>query len=106
MIAELGQVALLGAVLISILMGVLPMIGAARGNQQLMNVGRTAATAQFLLVGSAFAMLTSTPKMLLPKILFLCSLSMILIMLLPTVVCSLLKAFLLISRVERRKGGK
>jgi len=58
MIAELGQVALLGAVLISILMGVLPMIGAARGNQQLMNVGRTAATAQFLLVGSAFAMLT------------------------------------------------
>jgi len=58
MIAEFGQVALLGAVLISILMGVLPMIGAARGNQQLMNVGRTAATAQFLLVASAFVMLT------------------------------------------------
>ena len=58
MIAEFGQVALLGAVLISIMMGVLPMIGAARGNQQLMKVGSTAATAQFLLVASAFAMLT------------------------------------------------
>jgi len=34
------------------------MIGAARGNQQLMKVGSTAATAQFLLVASAFAMLT------------------------------------------------
>jgi cytochrome c-type biogenesis protein CcmF len=58
MIAEFGQIALLGAVLISILMGILPLIGASRGNQQLMNVGRTAATAQFLLVGFAFALLT------------------------------------------------
>ena len=33
MIAEFGQVALLGAVLISVLMGVFPLIGVARGNQ-------------------------------------------------------------------------
>ena len=57
MIVELGQIALLGAVLISVIMGVLPMIGAARGNQQLMQVGRTAATAQFVLVAIAFAIL-------------------------------------------------
>jgi cytochrome c-type biogenesis protein CcmF len=34
------------------------MIGAANGNQQLMKVGSTAATAQFLLVATAFALLT------------------------------------------------
>jgi cytochrome c-type biogenesis protein CcmF len=58
MIAEFGQVALLGALLISVLMGLLPLIGATRGNQQLMKVGVAGATAQFLLIGSAFAMLT------------------------------------------------
>jgi len=58
MIAEWGQLALLGALLISIIQGVLPMIGAANGNQQLMKVGSTAATAQFLMVATAFALLT------------------------------------------------
>jgi len=57
MIAELGQIALLGAVLISVIMGTLPMIGASRGNQQLMSVGGTAATAQFLLILFSFALL-------------------------------------------------
>ena len=58
MIAEWGQLALLGALLISIIQGVLPMIGAANGNQQLMKVGASAATAQFLMVAVAFALLT------------------------------------------------
>jgi cytochrome c-type biogenesis protein CcmF len=58
MIAELGQIALLGAVLISVIMGILPLIGASRGNQQLMNVGGTAAAAQFLLVAFSFGLLT------------------------------------------------
>jgi cytochrome c-type biogenesis protein CcmF len=58
MIAELGQIALLGALLISIIMGILPLIGASRGNQQLMNVGGTAAAAQFLLVAFSFGLLT------------------------------------------------
>jgi cytochrome c-type biogenesis protein CcmF len=58
MIAEWGQLALLGALLISIIQGVLPMIGASNGNQQLMKVGSTAATAQFLTVATAFALLT------------------------------------------------
>jgi len=58
MIAEWGQLALLGALLISIVQGVLPMIGASSGNQQLMKVGSTAATAQFLMVATAFALLT------------------------------------------------
>jgi len=57
MIAELGQIALLGAVLIAVIMGILPMIGAARGNEQLMRVGGTAAAAQFMLVAIAFALL-------------------------------------------------
>ena len=35
MIAEWGQLALLGALLISIIQGVLPLIGASSGNQQL-----------------------------------------------------------------------
>ena len=58
MIAEWGQLALLGALLIALIQGVLPMIGAYNGNRQLMKVGSTAATAQFLMVALAFAMLT------------------------------------------------
>jgi cytochrome c-type biogenesis protein CcmF len=58
MIAELGQIALLGALLISVVMGTLPLIGAAKGNQQLMRVGSTAATAQFVMVAFSFVLLT------------------------------------------------
>ncbi|MCH8227745.1 MAG: heme lyase CcmF/NrfE family subunit [Proteobacteria bacterium] len=58
MIAEWGQLALLGALLIAMIQGVLPMIGAASGNRQLMKVGSTAATAQFLMIATAFALLT------------------------------------------------
>ena len=58
MIAEWGQLALLGALLIAMIQGVLPMIGAASGNRQLMKVGSTAATAQFLMIATAFTLLT------------------------------------------------
>ena len=58
MIAEWGQLALLGALLISMIQGVLPLIGASSGNRQLMKVGSTAASAQFLMIATAFALLT------------------------------------------------
>jgi len=58
MIAELGQVTLVGALLVALSLGIFPMIGAYTGNQQLMRVSTTAATVQFMLVASAFAILT------------------------------------------------
>jgi len=58
MIAELGQVTLLGALLISVALGILPLIGASTGNRKLMGVATNASIAQFLLVAGAFAILT------------------------------------------------
>jgi cytochrome c-type biogenesis protein CcmF len=58
MTAELGQILLLGALLVSLVMGVFPMLGAHWQDQRLMRVGHTAAMAQFVLVASAFALLT------------------------------------------------
>jgi cytochrome c-type biogenesis protein CcmF len=58
MIAELGQVTLLGALLISVALGILPLIGASTGNRKLMGVAINASIAQFMLVAAAFAMLT------------------------------------------------
>jgi len=58
MIPEIGQITLMGALLVSILMGTLPLIGASTGNQRLMKVGQTGATAQFLLIAVSFAVLT------------------------------------------------
>jgi cytochrome c-type biogenesis protein CcmF len=58
MIGELGQITLLGALLISLALGILPLIGASTGNRKLMNVATTATIAQFMLVAGAFAMLT------------------------------------------------
>jgi cytochrome c-type biogenesis protein CcmF len=58
MIPEIGQATLIGALLIAIVMGTLPMIGSYTGNQQLMKVGQTAASAQAFLVLIAFVMLT------------------------------------------------
>ena len=58
MIPEIGQVTMMGALLVAILMGILPLIGAHTGNERLMKTGQTAAVAQFFLVGGAFAMLT------------------------------------------------
>jgi len=58
MIPELGQVTLMGALLVAFAMGILPLIGASTGNQRLMRIGQTGAIAQFFLVAGAFAMLT------------------------------------------------
>ena len=58
MIPELGQIFLVGALLVSIVLGILPMIGAHTGNQRLMKTAWTGALVQFLLVGGAFAALT------------------------------------------------
>jgi cytochrome c-type biogenesis protein CcmF len=58
MIAELGQVTLMGALLVALALGILPLIGASTGNRQLMKVATSAAIAQFMLVAGAFAMLT------------------------------------------------
>jgi cytochrome c-type biogenesis protein CcmF len=58
MIVELGQITLVGSLLVALSLGIFPMIGAYTGNQQLMRVSTTAATVQFMLVASAFAILT------------------------------------------------
>jgi len=57
MIPEIGQITLIGALMVAILMGILPLIGASNGNQRLMRVGQTGAAAQFLLIATAFAAL-------------------------------------------------
>jgi len=58
MIPEIGQITLIGALLVAILMGTLPLVGAYNGNQRLMKVAQTGAVAQFLLIATAFAILT------------------------------------------------
>ncbi len=54
MIIELGHFALILALVVALVQGSLPMIGAARGNLAWMGVGRSAALLQFLLVLTAF----------------------------------------------------
>ncbi len=54
---ELGHFALSLALLLSVVLGVLPLIGAARQDQRLMAVARPAAGGLFLLVGFSFACL-------------------------------------------------
>ena len=58
MLPELGQIALILALLISILQTVLPLLGAHRGIEAWMAVARPAAYSQLLLVGFAFVLLT------------------------------------------------
>jgi cytochrome c-type biogenesis protein CcmF len=57
MIPEIGSFALVVALFIAIVQGVLPILGAARGNEVLMGTARTLATGQFMFVGIAFACL-------------------------------------------------
>ncbi|MEJ8568534.1 heme lyase CcmF/NrfE family subunit [Elongatibacter sediminis] len=58
MTGELGQVLLLGALLVALLMGTLPLLGAHTANSRLMRIGSQAALVQFALVGTAFGLLT------------------------------------------------
>jgi cytochrome c-type biogenesis protein CcmF len=55
---ELGQVALVCALLVAALQGVLPLLGAQRGREALMAVARPAAFLQLALVALAFAILS------------------------------------------------
>ena len=48
----------MGALLVAVTLGTLPMIGAANGNQRLMRVASTASFVQFMLVGGSLALLT------------------------------------------------
>ncbi len=57
MIPEIGNFALMLALSLTLCQGIIPMIGAHRGNQAWMDVGRTAATGQFVFVAFAFACL-------------------------------------------------
>ncbi|HSW21515.1 MAG TPA: cytochrome c biogenesis protein CcsA, partial [Burkholderiaceae bacterium] len=57
MIPELGQIALLLALAVAIVQGVLPIVGAARGHTPWMMLARPAAQTQCLLVAFAFAAL-------------------------------------------------
>ncbi len=59
MIAELGHLALILALLVAAVQAVLPLLGAARNNATWMAMARPAALAQFVLVVLAFAALTS-----------------------------------------------
>jgi cytochrome c-type biogenesis protein CcmF len=57
-ITELGQALLLAALLTSLVMGTVPMIGAHTGNDRMMSVGMRAAMVQFSLIAGAFSILT------------------------------------------------
>jgi len=59
MTAELGQIALLSALLSAISLGVFPLIGAHSGNRRLMAIASNAALLQGLLVIIAFVILTA-----------------------------------------------
>ncbi|MFH1605326.1 MAG: heme lyase CcmF/NrfE family subunit, partial [Pseudomonadota bacterium] len=58
MIPELGNFALMLTLCIALVQGVLPLLGAARGNAVWMAVARPAAQGQFLFIAFAFACLT------------------------------------------------
>ncbi|MCF8532577.1 MAG: heme lyase CcmF/NrfE family subunit [Reyranella sp.] len=58
MIPELGHFALILALAVALVQGTLPLVGASRGDIRLMDLGRTAALTQALLVIVAFGALT------------------------------------------------
>ncbi|SEK91801.1 cytochrome c-type biogenesis protein CcmF [Pseudoxanthomonas sp. GM95] len=58
MLPELGQFALILALLVSVLQALLPLVGAQRGNATWMAVARPAALSQLVAVGLAFVILT------------------------------------------------
>jgi cytochrome c-type biogenesis protein CcmF len=57
MIAEIGLFALIAALVVALAQGIVPMIGAARGDVALMTLGRAAAIVQALLVTLSFGAL-------------------------------------------------
>src|SRR5688572_16291077 len=57
MVPEIGQFALILALLLALIQGTVPLIGAARGNQAWMAVAAPAGQAQFIFVAIAFCCL-------------------------------------------------
>src|ERR1700704_2438019 len=57
MIPEIGQIALIIALMLAVTQATLPLIGAARGNSQLIALARPTAQAQFIFVAIAFCCL-------------------------------------------------
>ena len=57
MIPEIGQFSLILALLVALILGSVPIIGAARGNTVWMGLARPAARAQFFLIALAFVCL-------------------------------------------------
>ncbi|WP_163557808.1 heme lyase CcmF/NrfE family subunit [Halomonas sp. NO4] len=58
MVAELGNFALILALCLAVLQGVLPLLGAQCGDRRLMRSGRFLATGQFVFLAASYAMLT------------------------------------------------
>ncbi len=58
MLAELGQITLLSALLVSLVLGTLPLLGAARKDATLMALATPGAVLQAALVIAAYALLT------------------------------------------------
>ena len=58
MIPELGQFALVLALILALMQGTLPLVGAARGESSWMNLARPAAQGQFVFIAIAFGCLT------------------------------------------------
>ncbi|MEO1594338.1 MAG: heme lyase CcmF/NrfE family subunit [Pseudomonadota bacterium] len=59
MVAELGQIALIIALVLAVLQGVLPLVGAQRNDAALMAFARPAAVAQFGFIAIAFGILVN-----------------------------------------------
>ncbi|KRG78168.1 cytochrome C biogenesis protein [Stenotrophomonas ginsengisoli] len=59
MLGEIGQLLLIAALLAVAVQASLPLLGAARGNHALMQIGRSAAFVHLLLVAAAFGVLTA-----------------------------------------------
>ncbi len=60
MLAELGQIALILALLTAVVQSSLPLLGAQRGDVRLMQVARPAAYLQLVLIALSFALLTTS----------------------------------------------
>ncbi|NMF88499.1 heme lyase CcmF/NrfE family subunit [Aromatoleum petrolei] len=58
MIPELGHFSLILALILALVQGVVPLVGASRNRLALMSVGRTAAQGQFLFIAFSFGCLT------------------------------------------------
>ena len=59
MFPELGQFALILALGVALVQGIVPIVGAVRGDARLMGVARPAAAAQFLAMCTAFGCLVA-----------------------------------------------